>query len=54
MTTTNKPKWVEALESAEEVLQTATDKTPEEQHALNLLAQSWTAISWAYRDQPTT
>lgn len=48
----NKPKWVEALESAEGVLRKADDATPEEQHALNLIAHAWITVATVYQQQP--
>lgn len=51
----NKPKWVEALESAEKVLQRAEAAVnPDEQGSLNAMAHTWLAIAREYRDSPAT
>lgn len=49
---TNKPKWVESLESAEKVLQRAEAATdPAEQGSLNAMAHTYLAIAREYREQ---
>jgi len=50
---TNKPKWVEALESAEKALKHAEAASDsDEQSSRNALAHTWLAIAREYREQP--
>lgn len=51
----NKPKWVEALESAEKALRSAEQATDTaEQGSRNAMAHTWLAIAREYRDSPAT
>jgi hypothetical protein len=51
---TNKPKWVEALESAERVAKAAEDATDSDtQSSMNAVAHTYLAIAREYREQPT-
>lgn len=48
----NKPKWVEALEAAERAVSAAEAAgTAEEQGSRNALAHTWLAIAREYREQ---
>lgn len=49
----NKPKWVDALEAAEKVVEKAENAgTTDEQSSLNAVAHTWLAIAREYREQP--
>jgi hypothetical protein len=51
MTTTKKPKWVEALEEAEACLKGCGDNMDADKaHALTVRARAWMDISRLYRD----
>lgn len=53
MTEKNKPKWVEALESAESELHAAgAAETPEERDSRTRLAYGWLDIAREYRANP--
>lgn len=50
----NKPKWVEALESAERVLRTAEETDDVDvQSSRNAIAHTWLAIAREYRESST-